>query len=324
MAEVIQAFENLALGASRQEALDGITVRLNKHEWRALSRRLNERNFQLDMIGSLPLELVLVVFSYLDETAPFAYRAVCKRWRLILNDICDSLLSLNMDAPPSVFDEIRIRNRIAYSFEDVRYCTDRCLLGLSKNTQEKPQQLDRGCPNTAFHGIKYHRLTPVAFRLALRYEYHKRPKAVLTNPKDNVAPFCNIALHAFGYKMIAKKIEDFEYGDSSISALQEIYDRTAHLQGRLIPVCLGGIPLVTPYSPPNSTNKISGVLLLSYEAGGNRISLGSRRAFRDNIAPLKAALKAAGIHNVERRDLVYVESRRSIMYVGLSPRSLIE
>jgi hypothetical protein len=56
--------------------LDALLPELNSYEWRALKQRLDARRFHFDIVGALPIELVIKIFSFLDPAAPFLYRRV--------------------------------------------------------------------------------------------------------------------------------------------------------------------------------------------------------------------------------------------------------
>jgi hypothetical protein len=62
--------------AVRSEALAALIGELDPHEWREVRNTLNARSFQFDLIGSLPLELVVRVFAHLDIGAPYRLQSV--------------------------------------------------------------------------------------------------------------------------------------------------------------------------------------------------------------------------------------------------------
>ncbi|KAF2263776.1 hypothetical protein CC78DRAFT_533776 [Lojkania enalia] len=70
--------------ASRKEALDALLKELTPYEWRDLQAILNQRSFQYDIVGSLPAELVAIVFAHLDVAAPYRLRCVSRRWNDVL------------------------------------------------------------------------------------------------------------------------------------------------------------------------------------------------------------------------------------------------
>lgn len=64
----------------RLEWLRQIERDLSIYEWRELQIILNRRTFQFDIIGHLPVELVALVFSFIDIDAVFSCLRVSKQW----------------------------------------------------------------------------------------------------------------------------------------------------------------------------------------------------------------------------------------------------
>lgn len=75
IARVLEAFHQLPR-AARKDAIRSLANELSLDEWREAAAVFNARTFQRDIIGSLPLELVVHVFAYLDLTALFRLRLV--------------------------------------------------------------------------------------------------------------------------------------------------------------------------------------------------------------------------------------------------------
>jgi len=65
----------------RYEWLRQIERDLSVDEWRALYIMLSKRTFQFDIIGHLPIELVALVFSFVDVDAVSSCLRVSKHWR---------------------------------------------------------------------------------------------------------------------------------------------------------------------------------------------------------------------------------------------------
>ncbi|PVI07308.1 hypothetical protein DM02DRAFT_723501 [Periconia macrospinosa] len=84
--DLIRAFRALQTTDSRQQALQALFAELSPHEWRAARDLAATRVFHHDIIGSLPLEIVAQIFSYLDDdiTLPFRLQLVSKRWQTVL------------------------------------------------------------------------------------------------------------------------------------------------------------------------------------------------------------------------------------------------
>ncbi|KAF2191414.1 hypothetical protein K469DRAFT_746751 [Zopfia rhizophila CBS 207.26] len=83
-AEVVQGFRNLQSNSGRREALDGIMNELNPYEWRRIKEQLDGREFFFDIIGKVPLEIVVQIFSYLDVLVPFRLQCVSQQWKTVL------------------------------------------------------------------------------------------------------------------------------------------------------------------------------------------------------------------------------------------------
>lgn len=73
---LIQAFRELEPRIARKQALAALVNELTSHEWRHLEHIVSARTFQFDIIGSLPAELVIEVFSYLDIAAVYRLQVV--------------------------------------------------------------------------------------------------------------------------------------------------------------------------------------------------------------------------------------------------------
>lgn len=56
--------------------LEEFTGKLDPYQWRLLRDILNARSFDYDIIGNLPLELVIQVFRHLDPVTPFLHQRV--------------------------------------------------------------------------------------------------------------------------------------------------------------------------------------------------------------------------------------------------------
>ncbi|KAF2660466.1 hypothetical protein K491DRAFT_60097 [Lophiostoma macrostomum CBS 122681] len=92
---LIQAFREL-LTVPRREVLGALVEQLTPYEWRALQQQLNARDFHFDIVGSLPIELVVHVFAYLDLIEVFRLQLVSRRWSHVLRS--PDLLNLKLKA----------------------------------------------------------------------------------------------------------------------------------------------------------------------------------------------------------------------------------
>ncbi|KAF2792598.1 hypothetical protein K505DRAFT_307429 [Melanomma pulvis-pyrius CBS 109.77] len=82
--DIVQAFRQCQTNRSRAEALEALTAELTPAEWRALSAKLNGRDFRFDIVGALPVELVASIFAHVDVGALFRLQCVSKCWRSLL------------------------------------------------------------------------------------------------------------------------------------------------------------------------------------------------------------------------------------------------
>ncbi|KAF2834733.1 hypothetical protein M501DRAFT_508304 [Patellaria atrata CBS 101060] len=85
MSNIAEQFKALKPGPQRAEALTGIMRDLSNWELRYVKDVICDNQFDFDIVGNLPLELVICIFSYLDTTAPFRYQVVSKQWREVLS-----------------------------------------------------------------------------------------------------------------------------------------------------------------------------------------------------------------------------------------------
>lgn len=98
----VEAFKSLKSRETRVTALNMMYHALDKYERRMLVERFAEGfvqpDFKYDIIGSssLPFELLVMIFSYLDPVAPFRLQRVSKRWHQVLGapQLLDASLAL--------------------------------------------------------------------------------------------------------------------------------------------------------------------------------------------------------------------------------------
>jgi hypothetical protein len=76
--DVVQAFRQRQTNRSRLEALEALTAELTPFEWRHLQNKLNAKDFRCDIVGTLPVELVVSIFAHLDVSTPYRLQRVRK------------------------------------------------------------------------------------------------------------------------------------------------------------------------------------------------------------------------------------------------------
>ncbi|OCL13356.1 hypothetical protein AOQ84DRAFT_112540 [Glonium stellatum] len=76
--DIVEAFKRLSPSRSRAAVLDGIIAELTPYEWRDALKKLQKRPFLFDIVASLPAEIIIHIFSYLDVLTPFRLQRVRK------------------------------------------------------------------------------------------------------------------------------------------------------------------------------------------------------------------------------------------------------
>ncbi|KAL4902857.1 hypothetical protein BDW74DRAFT_58692 [Aspergillus multicolor] len=83
--EIITRFQQLDTNSARRIVYHQIIDQLGPHEWRDVKKRINERSFQKDILGSLPLEVALQIIQYLGISDVLVQRRVSRRWNDVLS-----------------------------------------------------------------------------------------------------------------------------------------------------------------------------------------------------------------------------------------------
>jgi hypothetical protein len=94
-ADIVEAFKRISSNSSRTAALDGIIAALSPYEWREALNKLQERAFFLDIVASVPSEIVIHVFSYLDILTPFRLQRVRRPYHINLVQGLITIMSLS-------------------------------------------------------------------------------------------------------------------------------------------------------------------------------------------------------------------------------------
>ncbi|KAL4803919.1 hypothetical protein BDV18DRAFT_162333 [Aspergillus unguis] len=99
--EIITRFKLLKTSSARRAAYHRIIDELDSHDWRDVKKRINERSFQKDILGTLPLDIALQLIKCLDLSDVHSLRRVSKRWCEVLSSdlACSSLLCLYTGRP---------------------------------------------------------------------------------------------------------------------------------------------------------------------------------------------------------------------------------
>jgi hypothetical protein len=91
--EIIVRFKQLNTASARRTVYQQIIDLLNPHEWRDVQKRINQRTFQKDILGSLPLEIAVHIIQYLDVNDVHLLQMVSRRWHEVLSSepVCSVL-----------------------------------------------------------------------------------------------------------------------------------------------------------------------------------------------------------------------------------------
>ena len=125
---------------------------------------------------------------------------------------------------------------------DRSFCTQECLLGLAYGGP-----MDTNCPNSSYHG-KTHIRQPEFLRLIRGQLAADRGYDADCAPlylSGARGALFKVRLSSHGYTLVAKGMESLDRGHLQHEI--EIYKRLEAIQGKHIPVCLGGIDLILPY-----------------------------------------------------------------------------
>ncbi|KAL3436323.1 hypothetical protein BDV09DRAFT_165391 [Aspergillus tetrazonus] len=83
--EIIIRFKQLNTASARRTVYQQIIDQLNPHEWRDVQKRVNQRTFQKDILGSLPIEIAVQIIQYLDVNDVHLLQRVSRRWHEVLS-----------------------------------------------------------------------------------------------------------------------------------------------------------------------------------------------------------------------------------------------
>ncbi|KAL2832392.1 hypothetical protein BDW59DRAFT_104462 [Aspergillus cavernicola] len=103
--ELVTRFKLLRSNSARHIAYHQIIDQMTPHEWRDVKSRINERSFQKDILGALPLEIAVQITQYLYLADLHLLRGVSRRWNDVLSSklVCSVVFrqytgaSLNLD-----------------------------------------------------------------------------------------------------------------------------------------------------------------------------------------------------------------------------------
>ncbi|KAL8903352.1 MAG: hypothetical protein Q9207_003987 [Kuettlingeria erythrocarpa] len=208
------------------------------------------------------------------------------------------------------------------------YCIQACLLGLVRRLP-----MDENCPNVKVHPQKgkTHALTALKLRELLRHQLNGNweDDCVDLRLQGVRGMLFQLTLTSYGYTFVGKGTIDIYIPD--LQHEYRMYQRLHHLQGRLIPVCLGSIDLDVPWYDLNV--EIIHILPMSY--GGEVIDQARAIQEKEQIQHFETAIAARGVkhqdirrHNIldskELGKLMFIDFERSTLDFDLASRALQE
>lgn len=142
------------------------------------------------------------------------------------------------------------------------YCTQRCLRGLQIGSL-----LDPTCPNVSYHGVDRHQLRPAELIHLLFNQFNPddlHEDSQLGCQSLHIHGKCGalfkVTLISHGYTLVGKGVPDEFVARSRHE--EKIYGRLADIQGRNVPVMLGGLGVDSFYA--DGGVQISRLILMGY------------------------------------------------------------
>ncbi|EFW18617.1 hypothetical protein D8B26_005366 [Coccidioides posadasii str. Silveira] len=205
------------------------------------------------------------------------------------------------------------------------YCTQRCLLGLSKGGP-----LDQDCPNVADHGTDKHPIGLSEFvsllHKRLSYQDNRRYGAYESAGCESLhihgsrGALFEVVLIQYGYKLVGK---GFPANFTQYLQQEEaVYKRLLPIQGRHVPVCLGVLDLSQRQLFYDGIARIPHLLLLSHAGLPlHRSDIDHERLFRAAEESLQAIHKLGVRHcdaythnmfwNPENEKVIFIDFERA-------------
>ena len=197
------------------------------------------------------------------------------------------------------------------------FCSSACLLGLLRGLD-----LDPSCPNIQLHGRKH--ISVPSFQDGMRKMFRSElTECQLIYDWDLEDPewtgkWFRARLPTWGYVVLAKGAAHAHAGVTQLEQEVQVYERLHDLQGKNVPVYLGSLELVQPFSTEDGI-EIAFLLLLSWE--GLPMDLEDVDLVR--AAHAQAGLlnmHAAGVlhGNINVKKLLFVPHNKRVMWHDFS------
>jgi hypothetical protein len=214
------------------------------------------------------------------------------------------------------------QQRTPLSVMALPYCTQACLLGLSRGGGA----LDPNCPNTRLHvrpgtddALHHHPISKARLCSLIRSQL-ARNLCCGCERLDKYGMFgrtgalFKITVPEYGYTLVAKGVQAADAGALVNEA--SIYSHCRHLQGVYIPVHLGNIDLVVPY-PLQSLAFVQHMMLMSWAGSTLDAQTPEGVDLEDEIDRTLEELSSAGICHGDERDsnLIWNEEVEGIMAI---------
>ncbi|KAK3681832.1 hypothetical protein B0T22DRAFT_414900 [Podospora appendiculata] len=204
------------------------------------------------------------------------------------------------------------------SLRALPYCTQACLLGLSRNGT-----LDPNCPNTPLHVRprcgSYHPISKVQLCSLFRSQLAQNLDCGCESLEKygmfgRTGVLFKITIPEYGYTLVAKGVQA-AHADALVREAR-IYFHCKHLQGIWIPVHLGNIELVVSY-PLQSLALVKHMMLMSWAGTTLEAYIPDSIDIDSEIDRTVGELNHAGVCNGDVRDtnLVWNEEVKRVMAI---------
>lgn len=207
------------------------------------------------------------------------------------------------------------------------YCTQACLRSLVRNLP-----LDLCCPNASVHKqtstSDRHPITKKELCCFLETQLHQ---SLDQNCEcldkyglfGDIGVLFKITLNRYGYTFVAKGVQ--KANEHDLEHEINVYTHLSHLQGTIVPVCLGKISLSRPY-PLVSMAKVTRMMLMSW--AGTRLRHNMRPQgvdFEKEQERSLATLTSTGIcHNdIRPANLVWNSEQQRVMVIDFNQATVM-
>jgi hypothetical protein len=199
------------------------------------------------------------------------------------------------------------------------YCSHRCLLGLAYGGA-----MDEKCPNIQDHPRKH--ITQKTFLRLIRNQLatDRGSDADCTELyiKGARGALFKVRLSSYGYTVVAKGVE--QHNAKYLDHEQKIYEHIRSIQGTLVPVCLGSVPLKRPQYFEDG--KYVKMLFLSW-AGRSLVNCPDQNKRSFYLIQMQVALQKLHqlqvLHkDAESRNILWDEQSQSFMFIDFERAEL--